>query len=97
MAARKSPKAKSPRALARRYGVAAKASKTPQALLFPRSDWAMGDALLWAEMHGYSTKKFDVTESHVRVFPRGKALKKAKKVRTIPFGPNGVRAVAEWR
>ncbi len=92
-----------PTALARRYGRARKAGSafTPdkakiQALLFPRSEWAIGDALVWASVHGFSTRVHDTTDSHVRVYPKGKG-KKARAVRTIPYGIGGTRAVVEWR
>jgi len=89
-------------ALRKRYGHAARGGKFApgkgevQALLFPRSEWTILDALTWASLQGFRTKHHDVTESHIRVHPKGKKAKAAH-VRTIPYGIQGTRAVVEWR
>lgn len=91
-----------PRALTRRYGTRksggafAPDKGRVQALLFPRSDWSIIDATLWASLQGFDTKHVDVTDAYVRVHPAGKKSK-AKHVKTIPYGISGVRAVVEWR
>ena len=66
-----------------------------QTLLFPR-DWTIEDAIVWANLHGFNTDEYDVTENYIRVHPHGKQ-KKARRVKTIPWATNGVRAVVEWR
>lgn len=90
MAARKKKKS----AVARRYGAkGVLAGGTVQALLFPR-DWSQTDAVLWASVHGYKTGDVDKTDSYIRIHQtRGKA----DRVKTIPFGIGGIRAVVEWR
>ena len=84
------------RARARAAGKFAPERGKVQALLFPRSEWTIQDALTWSALQGFSTKHFDVTEAHIRVHPKGKRPKAAH-VRTIPFGIQGTRAVVEWR
>lgn len=85
--------------LARRYGTRSSgglAHGRIQALLFPRGDWAIEDAIIWAGLHKFNTDEYDVTDSYIRVRPHGHQ-KKARRVKTIPFASNGIRAVVEWR
>jgi hypothetical protein len=91
------PRLRKTSALKKRYGISwAPSSGKVQTLLFPRPEWPIQDALLWASVQGFKTKVFDVTESHVRVHPHGKKPK-AEHTRTIPYGVAGIRAVVEWR
>lgn len=85
-------------ALSRRYkrGAFEPSRAKVQAILFPRAEWAIEDARLWAAVNGFKTDHFDVTESYVRVHPKGRK-KKAVRVKTIPYGIGGIRAVVEWR
>jgi hypothetical protein len=87
------------RALSQRYGTrsgGALASGRIQVLLFPRGDWSIEDALVWAGLHKFNTDEYDITDSYVRVHPYGHQ-KKARRVKTIPYASNGIRAVVEWR
>lgn len=85
------------RALVRRYksDPFGAARGRVQTLLFPR-DWPIRDALTWAALNDFDASDYDVTDSHVRVFQTRKKGK-ARHVRTIPYGPVGIRAVVEWR
>lgn len=79
------------RTLARRYG---KGKAKVRLLLFPRSDWALQDAITWAALHGFKTSDVDTTQNNVRVH---QSRKTGGQVRTIPYGTNGMRAVVEYQ
>ena len=94
MAAARKPPSRRPATLARRYGVVKNARI--QVLLFPRSDWATEDAKVWAALNGFKASDVDITDSYVRIH-QSRSKGKAGRVRTIPWGIGGIRAVAEWR
>lgn len=88
-------------ALRRRYGHSGTGALAPdkalvQALLFPKENWTASDARVWAELHGFKSKHYDETDSYVRIHPSGNKVKAAR-VRTMPYGIGGIRAVVEWR
>lgn len=85
--------------LRKRYsakGAGALAAGRLQVVLFPRDSWAIEDALVWSSLQGFNTDDYDITDNYIRVHPHGRT-KKAKRVKTIPYGTNGIRAVVEWR
>ncbi len=63
-----------------------------QSLLFTRSKWSVGHAMMWAHAHGYKHHKVDVTEGHIRL--RQFTPHKNRTKRTITFG-KGIKAVIE--
>lgn len=66
-----------------------------QTLLFPKDKFTVTSAKAWARKHGKKSGKVDVTEKYIRLrqlSPGGFA-----RMRNIPLGSSGVRAVVGWR
>jgi hypothetical protein len=80
-------------ALQKRYG-ASKASVL--VLLFPRDAWSLEEALLWASLHGFSSKDYDTKQNHYRVKQPGSSKKPAR-ARTMRYAAGGIRAVVGWK
>lgn len=83
------------RSLRRRYGHALSSGAEVQSLLFPRKKFTVEGAELWAAHHDFKAGKADVTGDHVRL--RQHEPGDFIRMRTIPFGTGGIKAVVGWR
>jgi hypothetical protein len=85
------------RALYRRYGRAAMcpAGSVVQSLLLPRGKFTAEGAELWATHHNFVAGKVDVTGKYIRL--RQRSPEGLERLRTIPFGTGGVKAIVGWR
>lgn len=79
--------------LARRYPIGGAALDV---LLFPREDWTVEEAQLWAKAHGFKWKDYEIAENHIRIF-QSRARVKAGRARVIRFAAGGIKAAMAWR
>lgn len=66
-----------------------------QSLLFPKSKFSVSGAEEWATHHEFKDVEPDVTENTIRL--RQHAPGSYIRMRTIPMGKSGVKAVVGWR
>lgn len=61
----------------------------------PRARFDVSSARAWAHRHGFKATKADVTDRFIRL--RQAAPGSFGRMRTVPFGSEGIKAVVGWK
>ena len=82
-----------PTALQKRYVATAGRALV---LLFPRDEWSLEEAKIWAHLNKWKVGKVEVKQNYIRIIQPG-GSKKPERSRVVRLGPGGIKAAVGWR